>query len=81
MLDYDINTHRWTLQLNETKYRAMEKMAKAQHVSLSSFGREILEAAGSEILKKVDWTPEDEQIVLDRIQHNLDLRNARRANK
>lgn len=81
MLDYDINTHRWTLQVNETKYRAMEKMAKTEGVSLASFGRNILEEAGAKILKKVDWTAEDEQIVIDRIQHNLDLRNARRTHK
>lgn len=81
MLDYDINTHRWTIQVSETKYRAMEKVAKAKKISLSLFGRQIMEEAGAEILKKVDWTPEDEQIVLNRIQHNLDLRNARRQNK
>lgn len=81
MLEYDVKTRRWTIQINEWKYRVLEKQAAKEHKKVSSLARRILEDAADELLDKNVLTEEDEKIVLERISENMADREAKRRGK
>ncbi len=65
-----ITKHIFAIQLTERLYRKVEKQAQLLDLSLGAYISSILD----NVLQHIELSDEDEQIILNRMQKNLDRR-------
>lgn len=79
-LEYDTDTRRCPIQVSESAYRALEKLAADRKCSIARAMRQVLEDALDPYVQKL--TLEDQLVVAKRVATNIERRlQLRRAAK